>query len=204
MARVREVFQNAAFQNNCNFSAYGQMDAINAHGVGRDEGGGGICYGLSVVWLESKMKGTSSAFLHDANQVMSSPVFARSNLIWKNQRNKKMWQELTGLRPAMDKNGAEKQRTFELEEMAAFTAWLSSSAGSRYFLVHVPGHTMGACGSKMGKVEFFDPNGGIASSMHASRLAACLTKYFQADEVKSYKTPVRNKLILTVEKYKGG
>lgn len=179
------------------------MDAITAHGVGRDQGGGGICYGLAVTWLESKLKGTSSAFLHNANQVMSSPIFARSNLIWTNQNNKKMWQDLTGLRPAMDEDGTAKEKMFDIDEMSQFTSWLSSSVSSRYFLVHVPGHTMGACGSKMGKVEFFDPNGGIASSMHASRLAACLTKYFKADEVKSYKTPVRNRLILTVEKYKG-
>jgi hypothetical protein len=204
----RAAMSAAATANSCSYSSYSQvqeiakMNNIQAGLIPAAAGGGGICYGLAVAWLERKLKGGSDKFLSDARD-WKSDVFPRSHLFWANQQND-MWKTLTGLSAAQNENGGDKKKNFECpDETSDFVEWIGGSLKTRYFLVHTPGHCMAACGSKTGKLEFFDPNAGIVSSMIASRLVGCLNQYFGAAPMRTaYQTSPFNRVILKVEKFK--
>lgn len=212
MKTVVQMMTEAAEQNNCSYKAFSQMVPVTAAGLAPDDGGGGICYGLAVVWLEEKLKAnmksgtlgnkTSATFLANANN-HGSQVFARSHLFFKNQLSGD-WQEQTGLSPAKDEGGTAKRKVFNAAyDLGEFCDWLCAALGDRYFLIHVRGHTMAAVGSSLGRIQFFDPNGGIVSTRFKSRMVGCLTTYFANDRIKeSYRTVGTNRLDLAVEKFR--
>ena len=212
MPTVVELMTEAARASNCDHKAFSQMLPVRASGLAADNGGGGICYGLSVVWLEEKFKKAmtshnlgkkaSAPFLADAAD-HGSKVFARSHLFFTNQLSTD-WHAQTGLTPAKDESGTPKSRSFGVpDELGKFADWLCAAAGERYFLVHVRGHTMAAVGSRVGRLQFFDPNGGIVSTRFKSRLVTCLTTYFANQKIKeAYREVGTNRLRLTVEKFR--
>ncbi len=197
-----DMMQEAASANKCDCESFDQMKVITTTTMGdQDAGSKGICYGLSVAWLEHRRDGKESkSFLDDAKNWAISSAFARSHLIWINQNNTDAWQKLTQFKPATDKEGDQKEETFHLgieNDMRKLAGWVAGALGTRYFLVQVPGHTMAACGAKTGVIEFFDPNGGVVGSKSSSSLGDCLFQYFMNQRVKE-----TYGVTLNVEKYK--
>ncbi|MEJ1407574.1 MAG: YopT-type cysteine protease domain-containing protein [Candidatus Sedimenticola sp. (ex Thyasira tokunagai)] len=188
----RQSMAAAAKSNGCSYSSFNQMQVINEAPANIGQRGGGICYGLAVTWLESKLKGNSEGFLDNAKDIEGSSIFARSHLFWRNQ-DTAMWKQLTGLSYVENK---------KFDETKTFANWISGSFGMRYFLVHVRGHTMAACGSMFKGVEFFDPNAGIVSSRRSNNIAKCLSDYFATEKIKeAYEAHPQNRVILNVERF---
>ena len=94
MATVVELMAQAAAANGCRHAPYSQMAVIGTTGL-TGQGSHGICFGLSVAWLESKKNGREGGFLADATNWSTSAAFSRSSLIYINQLNDKMWCKLT-------------------------------------------------------------------------------------------------------------
>ena len=97
--------------------------------------------------------------------------------------------DMTANRPYEDKSAGEgkggpKRQEYYLsqEDMKKFTTWLAAAWGTRYFLVHVKGHAMAACGSRRGELAFFDPNGGVVISNAGDNLAKCIRQYLKQME----------------------
>jgi len=215
----------AARANKCSYSRFRQIDYVDQ--LEGQPGAGGICYGLAVTWLETKMQIDSTdsytnyfnrPWVTD-NQVENRNgclIFQRSLLFFGQQNAAAaQWQAQTGLMPALDGDGSHKQRTFQYpNQLSDFVTWLGKARGTRYFLAHMnpargPGHTMAAHGSKTGKMEFFDPNAGIVGTRLHSRLRGCLQDFLSAPQYDIYKRRRQNAgdlapsyLFLDVEKFK--
>ena len=201
-----QIMKAAADQAGCAHIAFDQMATLRSTGVGAtDEGGKGICFGLSVTWLEAQKDGKAASFAANANNARGNNTFARSHLMWKNQMSD-MWKSLAGLTPAKDSDGFEKRATFrstDEDDLKKFTAWLGKAMGKRYFMVGVPGHAMAAFGSSCGTLKFYDPNCGVMSSRSAATLAKGLNAFFSDDTIKrSYKSKFGNFVELQVDKLK--
>lgn len=204
---VVDIMRAYATANGCTAEAFSQVAVIGTTTMkGNDWGINGICYGLAVAWLEAIKNGKEGGFLDDTRTWTTSNAFARSHLIWRNQRSTGTWQKLVGLTPAVDSDGAEKSKTFPLTDqgMLEFAHWLSGSGGTRYFLVHVAGHSMAAAGSALGKLKFFDPNGGVVSATWSSSMAAFLKAYFNNEKIYGAYFPCKGQYRIEVEKFKKG
>lgn len=204
---VIEIMKAAAQASGCDYSPYNQMAPIAAGALPANDGGGGICFGLAVTWLEMKLKEaltdresrSRKEWVQRANSHQTS-VFAESHLYWREQ-NGDLWKERTGLRPATKADGSG-QVTFDMADGGClpFCKHIGSTLKQGYYLVEIPGHAMAACGNKLGRVQFFDPNAGIVGTFFASKLEKCLSAYFADAFIKTnYKTSPQNHVILTVK-----
>jgi hypothetical protein len=184
-----QIMGRYARANNCNHSPYNQMTDL---GIDR-----GICYGLAVCWLKSVCDGERENFFRDV-RVNNSDMHRRAHGYWETQRETN-WQQETGFYQAQGKTVSKKfhakdEEGFEEDNMVALANWFSAARGTRYFLLHVggqtTGHTMAATGSRLGKLRFFDPNGGVADTVFANRLGSFMNAYFNDDRIKEhYKSP---------------
>jgi hypothetical protein len=199
-----EILKAAATASGCGYERFSQRAVLNGAGVPAGaEGANGICFGLAVVWLESKLKRQQDVLL-DAYFPRSSGVFSRAHLLWAGQ-DSAMWKSMTGLTEATQSDGSAKSKDFDCgaDELPAFCNWLASSRSERYFVVKTPTHAMAACGSRDGPLEFFEPNGGLVSSRTAGNLSACLASYFSDALIKDkYKQQPQNRVVLQVAKFK--
>jgi Yersinia/Haemophilus virulence surface antigen len=219
---------SAARTHKCSYSRFRQLDYVDQ--LQGQPGAGGVCYGLAVTWLETKLRiDSTDSYTDYFNRpwITDSQVgnrngglmFQRSLLFFGQQNADAVhWQTETGLMPARDGDGSHKQKTFEYpNQLSDFVTWLGKAKGTRYFLVHMnpprgtdqTGHTMAAYGSKTGKMEFFDPNAGIVGTRLHGRLLGCLNDFLSAPQYNVYRRRRPNAgdltqpyLFLDVEKFK--
>lgn len=172
------------------------------------EGHRGICYGLSVAWLEAMHQNSnSSAFVDEVSDVNKSGLFYRSYMAYRHQDTYKHLNSgtMTG------KNFSAKDKFFDIGaieqnnilkatgnsrsfggshgELKNLTQFLCSNGSKRYFMLHIPGHAMAGVGSKRGHCSFFDPNFGIVYSMFADRVARCFFDFVSNAKVKAVYSP---------------
>lgn len=209
MASVVEIMAGAAQAAGCDHIPFSQetdlVSKMRSEGGldGAGFGANGICHGLAVTWMEHVRKGGEDAdFIRNAVNWKDSPIAARSHLIYRNQKNIAQWSKLTGFKTAMDEDGKEKIREYDLTEaeMKLFTAWTSAAIGTRYFVADVKKHSMAAVGSIAGKVRFFDPNGGIVSARSAAAVGRCLYSFFSDEKIKKHYSGAG--AFLSVQKFK--
>ena len=203
----------AARTANCNYRPFNQMELLQSIGYNIDYSPpGGLCYGLSTRWLYRKSKNTGTTFLDDVRVWDRRPDFQASAALQQVQLqhldDKEMLYSAINLQLARDSSGNEKEETFNLPQhdgQAAaikFAEWIAKSATRRYFLVSVPRHRMAAVGSRFGKLEFFDPNGGIVTTRSTSHMAQFLHAYFNREDVKRAYRSIHGFVQLTVTKLK--
>ncbi len=196
MPSPSQILRLSARHNGCSsFIPFGQGSVIaNTPTRITPQGGGrGICFGLSVAWLEAHLKNTSVNFTADAQNYLGSNVFSRAHLFWENQ-NSPMWLRLTGLK-FIDNE--------EFDDMQEFTDFVNGSLRTRYCLVKVRKHAMAACGSLLGGITFFDPNAGIVHTSTSRNMARCLSEYFSDLQIKTmYQRVPQNRVILNVDRFK--
>jgi hypothetical protein len=176
------------------------IESIAAYTDDNDQGKHGICYGLSVCWLERMKERKDASFFTDLANLdfnnKASPgvallnrarqVYIMQKDVFKEVAVKSQplkWQKLVGLEAA-EEDGESKTGYYYMDDMEKLTTWFGKSMGTRYFMVHVPKHSMAASGSKLGAVEFFDPNAGVLQATRSSTLAKGLTAYFSTPAIK--------------------
>ena len=206
-----DILENCATGAGCTFYKFSQVALIHDLDAGADDPGrDGICYGLAVTWLERHAKGKGDSFFNEVKAWQASSLLDRSRLIYANQKNHNIWQSMTGLQAATAKDGTTKKHEYVIgggaDESTALANWFAAAMGTRYFLLHVKKHSMAAMGSKTGKLHFFDPNSGVATSSNSSQMAAFLLAYFTDEKVNgAYKgmSNLRpNAMLIEAEKFK--
>lgn len=178
----------------------------------------GICSGLAGVWLDLLQKGEANTFR--ARVTGADPAKDLRNQAaqwWRNQTE----------RPWLDSGDLEdsgKSHTYELtirqpraktaadryvianDTITEMVNWLNATTGKRrFFLIHVPGHSMAAAKNRKGRIRFYDPNGGVVGSWLSGRIASFLRLYLTTPKIfDAYAKDVlrRNTIPLSVEKYR--
>lgn len=190
-----------------------------------EHGANGVCYGLSVAWIEATMRNNAN-FLDQVADIKDSSMFYRAYMAHRHQQgyrglstsgiwsphathkvDDKSHHEFFGDAALVQGTGlrhTEKSRSFALTHagMAALCTWICAASEKRYFMVSVPKHAMAAIGSRTGKISFFDPNCGIVSSWSARALAKCLFGYFNHPTIKTEYKDVGDSDWLSAEKFK--
>lgn len=210
MGSSAEILENAARQSGCQYVEFSQKDMISIlmmeDVLQRGQAGyDGMCFGLSVAWGAARLKGIPSDIYLERilNWNTASSLLGHAHLLQVNQLQPyDTWNRMAGLKLAK-KDGLSKSDSFryDLEGMKKLAAWLGHSTQRRFIRLDAPRHTMGACGSRMGVLEFFDPNAGVISSRFASKLAHCLFDYFNDPHIKTAYKSNLGAVILDAQKY---
>lgn len=167
----------------------------------------GICWGLSFVWMEYKVSKSYERFLADLGDVAHSAAMLKAAGLYRIVQAKpdRIAQAAAtcGLTPCTNDEGNVKTKdgmvAADMEgEMRGLADWLGAAMGNRYFLVETGKHAMAASGSKLGQLEFFDPNFGMVTCRSANTMATFFHKYFNKDRIKqAYWSTGRRELTLT-------
>ncbi len=185
------------------------------HGADHDTG---ICTGLTGVWLDLLQKGEAGTFRARVTGISTTDDLRdKAALWWKNQDNRP-WLD------SGDLSDSGKSHKYELtvkgprtlttagrfvvanDTIGDLVKWLNATTGKRrFFLVHVPGHSMGAAKNRKGRLRFYDPNGGVVGTWLSSRMTAFLRLYLSTEKIfNAYaKDKLRkNTIPLKMEKYR--
>jgi hypothetical protein len=151
----------------------------------------GICYGLAWVWMEYKAKNNYSRFFNDVNAWQDKATTLKAAGIYRVVQaqgdNTAKSAAACGLAVAMDGEGDSKSKTLAVNDpsdMKKLTDWMGAAMGDRYFLIQTGAHAMAASGSKVGNLEFFDPNFGVVSCFSSSSMAGFFNRFFNAPRIK--------------------
>jgi YopT-type cysteine protease-like protein len=156
---------------------------------------GGICYGLAWVWMEYKARASHERFFHDLNAGLGKsgkPTLLKALALFKvvqaqANRTEKAAEQCRLLR-ANDANKQAKSKdlvVFLEDDMRTLANWLGAAMGERYFYIETSRHSMAASGSKLGNLQFFDPNFGVVETYSSATMAKFLTNFFKQDRIKN-------------------
>lgn len=166
---------------------YDQMEHIKDLGSTiPDDGGKGICYGLSVLYLDvCSDTATRQNFF---KVLLSTPAEAvKAYQIYKVQKNLPKWEETVGLVAATEKDGTRKIKNINLkpgtrvEESKVFADWQAAATGKRMFMVSSSKHAMAAYGGT--NQHFFDPNSGEVKCTDKAKMADFYAAYFAEPKI---------------------
>lgn len=201
--------EKAAQVAGCGYRRFSQCEILQAMHTQRGEMDlDGLCYGMSVLWLESQHRGTSAQFPNTAQQWQTGSKLQRANDISHHQVQPAQVESAIGLHPALTPDGDQKQNFFRIgrweneSDAHAFAEWMAAAAHRRYFMVSVPHHEMSAAGSRFGTLEFFDSNGGVVSTRWVHVMGTFLQMYFNSPEVREAYRGAEAVVTLDVRKYK--
>lgn len=196
----------AAQANNCAYTVFSQsilVESVAQANGGYFDGRAGVCFGLAITWLESRMRGEDDEdYVLNTFTFMESNHYARSHLMWKNQRSD-MWEKLASLKPAGGVKTFILSQEAHTEEVGKLVRWIRNSSGERFFLLSTHNHALAAYKSPNGRLEFFDPNAGIVSSGDVDQLITCLDTYLDTQRIReSYGVVNVNRITFEVQKFK--
>lgn len=177
-------------------------------------GEGGICYGLAWVWMQCKANGSTSTLWDDLAAAQHKPNTVKAARLYK---------DVQGFGGTGD-NEAAAQCGFTLipknadagignkiqyvniaypADLKTLAEWLGKAMGDRFFLLSTDLHVMAASGSKLGKLEFYDPNFGVVSCWKSSGMLAFFKAFFADPVIRGYWTDAPRRMKVTKVKVKG-
>jgi hypothetical protein len=170
----------------------------------------GICSGLAGLWLDMLQRGEDSSTFRDSvtGEWGLRDRRAKAATWWKDQ-NAKPWADATKGGSLED---AEKSHEYEFEvdrpldwaqeyartpegrwplragsTLEPMVSWVNgTSLKRRFFIVETTGHgghTMAMAKNRMGRLRFYDPNGGIVGVWSASKMTRFLNLYFAEKKI---------------------
>lgn len=200
--------EQAALQSGCRyeveFSQSGLASAWRSQGPLRDgPGQGGICWGLSLVWLQHEKSGGHGEFFQSIRAPKSTSLLTKATTLQSVVQRLSDGMECAAVACGLHATAPHQAhagespacRYFSIQDaadMQELAAWLGKALGYRSFLINTDRHSMAAHGSKAGALKFFDPNFGVVSSPFSRNLGDFFRRFFRMPRIADYWcSPVR-------------
>jgi len=185
------ILQGAIQGTKCTVQTFDQLDYLNTLKATWktslndcfDEGANGICYGLSLLYLQSRSAKTKDkTFLADLEDIEHSGAFNKACLIYIQQKG--------SVSKAYALAGLEQGLSTVKPIVGTFPAWVPPTAiftkeklaelvtDGKLWTVGVPKHTMAAFTPSGGPYRFFDPNSGVLKCASDTDFVKAINAYF--------------------------